>query len=165
MCSHTKFINNNSFCDSIARQKWNMCRLSPAPCHLNHKYFVSATCMQKQRPWQPKMMNQGQSRKKLSTPITTFITDHMLNPECHWWRQIATKICKLEPRLKVAKLFCQWLGGDRDHTNKNKCLLSLSCHFSSSNWDSNIFILLRQWQPKMMNQGQFLAILKNICLK
>ena len=24
-----------------------------------------------------------------------------------------TKICKLEPRPKVAKLFCQWLGGDR----------------------------------------------------
>ena len=27
--------------------------------------------------------------------------------------QLATKICELEPRLKVAKLFCQWLGGDR----------------------------------------------------
>ena len=27
--------------------------------------------------------------------------------------QLATKIRKLEPRLKVAKLFCQWLMGDR----------------------------------------------------
>ena len=26
---------------------------------------------------------------------------------------LATKIRELEPRLKVAKLFCQWLGGDR----------------------------------------------------
>ena len=25
--------------------------------------------------------------------------------------QLATKSCKLEPRPKVAKLFCQWLGG------------------------------------------------------
>ena len=27
--------------------------------------------------------------------------------------QLATKSCKLEPIPKVAKLFCQWLGGDR----------------------------------------------------
>ena len=30
--------------------------------------------------------------------------------------QLVTKIHELEPRLKVAKLFCQWLGGDRKKT-------------------------------------------------
>ena len=39
-------------------------------------------------------------------------------PLCQWnWQgyffQLATKICELEPRLKVAKKFCQWLRGDR----------------------------------------------------
>ena len=32
--------------------------------------------------------------------------------------QLATKICKLEPRPKVTKLFCQWLGGDRIQISK-----------------------------------------------
>ena len=139
MCSHTKFINNNSFCDSIARQKWNMCRLSPAPCHLNHKYFVSATCMQKQRPWQPKMMNQGQSRKKLSTPITTFITDHMLNPKFHWWRQIATTLREFHWRFwiifldaiaKVKKIIREAIAQNLKPVSLTKSFLALAMAFN-----------------------------------
>ena len=37
---------------------------------------------------------------------------------------LATKSCELEPRLKVAKLFCQWLRGDRV---KFVLYLSLPC--------------------------------------
>ena len=36
-----------------------------------------------------------------------------------YFLQLATKICELEPRLKVTKLFCQWLRGDTAQlTNK-----------------------------------------------
>ena len=41
-------------------------------------------------------------------------------PLCQWnsWGyffQFATKSHELEPRLKLMKLFCQWLGGDRQN--------------------------------------------------
>ena len=41
---------------------------------------------------------------------------------CGYFFQFATFSCKLEPRPKVSKLFCQWLGGDRFSNAITRCL-------------------------------------------
>ena len=50
--------------------------------------------------------------------------------------QLATKIHELEPRPKVAKLFCQWLGGDRTLIEKK----SINYVQMSVNHDKNILL-------------------------